>query len=116
MCTIESVILLMQVVPNSRVPLANYGRLLLSNNLNLSSNSKRSELPLSKLSNDILYLLGDQLNIAVFSGTLVKMTCPVYSSLVHWTNHFYKVPEKHDNVYLVTLWMKIIVVLFSGTF
>ena len=33
------------------------------------------------------FLQGDQLNMAVFSGILEKVTCPVYSS-AHWTSHF----------------------------
>ena len=40
------------------------------------------------------------------SGTLYKLTCPVYASKVAYLRHvtFYEVQEKHDHVYLVGLY------------
>ena len=55
------------------------------------------------MSNSIIiyfHLQGDQLNMAVFSGTLYKVTFPVYATVHVYTEQvtFYKVQEKHGHV------------------
>ena len=47
-----------------------------------------------------LQLQSDQLNMAVFYGTLYKLTCPMYMCTVAYIVQvtFYKVPEKQGHV------------------
>ena len=57
-----------------------------------------------------IYLQYDQLNMAVFFCYLGKVTSPVSTCTVKYTEQvtFYKVPEKHGHVYLVTLYLMLI--------
>ena len=44
-----------------------------------------------------MLLHGDQINMFLFSGTLYKVTCPVYATVHVCTGQvtFFKVPETH---------------------
>ena len=55
----------------------------------------------------ILYIKGDQLNMAVFFWYLKKMICLLNTCKAAYTGHdiFYKVPAAHGHVTVVTLYV-----------